>query len=318
MHAFILAGGFATRLWPLTEKRAKPLLPLVGIPLLTRIIDKIPSGIAVTVSTNPFFTNELETWKETIRRPDVRVRIERVCDGEEKLGALGAVRQWVTDDHIDDDVWILTGDNEFGLSFEIFLRAYDPRECLIAAHDVKERSLARTLGVLMPHGDGLHVAGFEEKPQDPQSTLISTGCSIIPRAHLKDLCTFAAKKPDDIGGVFEEFIRLCIPVRFFRFTEHWHDIGSFEKYLAATKDLVGEHCIRDADVIMTETATRGSTVIGRGSRVRGSTLIDTVLFTHCDIDDCILRDCIIDDGCVLRGIDLTGQMLRAGTRLVRT
>jgi glucose-1-phosphate thymidylyltransferase len=39
MRAFVLAGGFATRLWPLTERRAKPLLPLAGKPLLNYTID---------------------------------------------------------------------------------------------------------------------------------------------------------------------------------------------------------------------------------------------------------------------------------------
>ncbi|MEK7217912.1 MAG: NDP-sugar synthase, partial [Patescibacteria group bacterium] len=48
MQAFLLAGGFATRLWPLTEKRAKPLLPLAGKPIITHLLENIPEGIPVT------------------------------------------------------------------------------------------------------------------------------------------------------------------------------------------------------------------------------------------------------------------------------
>jgi GTP:adenosylcobinamide-phosphate guanylyltransferase len=69
MHAFILAGGFATRLWPLTEKRAKPLLPLAGKPLLTHLLEKIPRDIPVTVSTNAAFANGFSEWQKMIDRP---------------------------------------------------------------------------------------------------------------------------------------------------------------------------------------------------------------------------------------------------------
>ena len=55
MRAFILAGGFATRLWPLTEKRAKPLLPLAGKPMITHIVEGLPKDMPVIVSTNDAF-----------------------------------------------------------------------------------------------------------------------------------------------------------------------------------------------------------------------------------------------------------------------
>jgi len=45
MKALILAGGYATRLWPLTKEKAKPLLLVNGKPLVTHVIDKIPADI---------------------------------------------------------------------------------------------------------------------------------------------------------------------------------------------------------------------------------------------------------------------------------
>ena len=78
MKAFILAGGFATRLWPLTEKRAKPLLPLAGIPLLTHLVEKIPAGIPITVSTNAVFAEDFEKWKKAMsdKRLAISILIE--------------------------------------------------------------------------------------------------------------------------------------------------------------------------------------------------------------------------------------------------
>ncbi|KKR27879.1 MAG: hypothetical protein UT60_C0033G0002 [candidate division CPR2 bacterium GW2011_GWD2_39_7] len=51
MKALILAGGYATRLWPLTKEKAKPLLLVNGKPLVTHVIDKIPADIEIYVAT---------------------------------------------------------------------------------------------------------------------------------------------------------------------------------------------------------------------------------------------------------------------------
>jgi len=52
MKALILAGGYATRLWPLTKEKAKPLLLINGKPMITHIIEKIPADIQAYVATN--------------------------------------------------------------------------------------------------------------------------------------------------------------------------------------------------------------------------------------------------------------------------
>ena len=69
MHAFILAGGFATRLWPLTEKRAKPLLPLAGVPLIEYLVQDIPEDIPITISTNAVFKEAFEESKDLQNLP---------------------------------------------------------------------------------------------------------------------------------------------------------------------------------------------------------------------------------------------------------
>jgi glucose-1-phosphate thymidylyltransferase len=62
-HAIILAGGFATRLWPLTENLPKPLVPVGGRPLLDFIFEKLPPEIPVTISTNAVFAPQFEKWR---------------------------------------------------------------------------------------------------------------------------------------------------------------------------------------------------------------------------------------------------------------
>ncbi|MBI3618467.1 NDP-sugar synthase [Candidatus Peregrinibacteria bacterium] len=315
MQTFILAGGFATRLWPLTEKRAKPLLPLAGKTIITHLLEKIPSEIPVTVSTNAALAEGFRRWKETIERP-VELIIEQTRKDEHKLGALGAVAAWIEASHLDDDLLLLTGDNYLGFSLEEFLRAFHPPHALLAAHDIENLAHASSFGtVLTDPSDSRRVIGFEEKPKEPRTTLVSTGCSILPRTALPIVREFAAKQPENVGGIFEELLRQNVAVDCFTFHEPWLDIGSFASYLQAHRLLVGEQALVDADATLETTACTGSVSVAAGSRVIGSELCDTLVFERCAITNCTLRDCVIDEECVLEGVDLRGKMIRAGTVL---
>ena len=320
MHAFILAGGFATRLWPLTEKRAKPLLPLAGKPLLTHIVEKIPREIPVTVSTNVAFQTGFEKWKQTQNRP-IAIVIEHTTKDADKLGALGAVAQWIQQEHCADDLLLLTGDNYFGFSFDDFLKTYHAGIPLIATYDIREKEKAMAFGVVMVERGNM-VIGFEEKPKKPLSNLVSTGCSILPQHVLPILAQYAHHHPDNIGGIFEELLREGQHIECFIFREPWFDIGSYDAYLEATQALVpaGKPVMHPTAEIDEGSRKRcgGSVVIGAGTRILNSELINTILFENCTVNDCVLERCILADHCALHGIDLTGKMLRSGTTLTST
>ncbi len=321
MQCLILAGGFATRLWPITEKRAKPLLPLAGAPILTHLVGKIPATIPVTVSTNAVFGKDMQAWAKTIEGRGITVYIEDAGHEEEKLGALGAIRRWMKDENIDDDLLLVAGDNVVGFGLDALLASYRGTT-LIAAHDVGDTEQAKRFGTIVVRkddtGDAKSVVTFEEKPERPSSTLISTGCSVLPRETLPILAEYAEEHPDNIGGIFEELLKRGVGVDCKVFTEPWRDIGSFEAYLQSHKDLVGENTMLDETSAVDERSTlEGSVAIGPKCKVSDSSIKNCVLFGNTVVDDCILEDCVIDVGCVLRGIDARGKMLRAGTVLQR-
>ncbi|OGJ64347.1 hypothetical protein A3F36_00970 [Candidatus Peribacteria bacterium RIFCSPHIGHO2_12_FULL_55_11] len=328
MHAFILAGGFATRLWPLTESRPKPLLPLVGKPILTHLVENIPKDLPITVSTNAVFADAFHEWQSSLRPTPyapIQILIEDTRHDDHKLGALGAVAQWITDAKIDDDILLLTGDNYLGCSIDAFVKSARPGTPLLAAHDIGNLERAKQFGTVVVDKSQIinrksqivPVASFEEKPPNPKSTLVSTGCSLLPRSTLPILLEYAASHPDNVGGIFEELLRRKISVDAYVFSEPWFDIGSFEAYLEATLSLVGHNVLSGENAVMEKTECAGSVVLGKGCRVINSTLENVVLFDQCTIEDCDLRDCICDDGCELRGIDLRKKMLRKGTKLIR-
>ncbi|MBU0766814.1 NDP-sugar synthase [Patescibacteria group bacterium] len=351
MKAFILAGGFATRLWPLTEKRAKPLLPLAGKPILTHIVDKIPEGIPITISTNAVFKKGFEEWKNGLDRTGIEILIEDSNHDDQKLGALGAVAKWITDTKIDEDILLLTGDNYIGFDLSEFLKTYQSNP-LLAAHDIRNLDRAKAFGTVILDErarllDGqttrnaqratFTVSAFEEKPLDPKSTLVSTGCSILPNTTLPILVEYSKEHPDNVGGIFEEILRRnkrisepaparrsCneggnkhVAVECFTFTEPWFDIGSFEAYLEATKALVGNQVIKEEGADIQESQTEGSVVLGSRSKVSNSTLKNVVLFEDCIVEDCEITNCILDHHCELKGVDLEGKMIRENTRLMQ-
>jgi glucose-1-phosphate thymidylyltransferase len=316
MRAFILAGGFATRLWPLTEARAKPLLPLAGKPLLTHIIENIPMDIPITVSTNEAFGESFMEWKKTIDRSTITIRIEHTNSDDEKLGTLGATAQWITEENISDDILLLTGDNYFGFAMKDFIASYRSDTALVAGYDINDLEKATAFGTIILNEDQKTIAAFEEKPIEPKSTLVSTGCSILPKSVIPDLIAYAKIKPDNVGGIFEELLRLKKTVDCFSFENLWFDIGSFDAYVDATKALVGDEVILGKDAVMNETTREGSVVLGDKTVVTGSTLRDTVLFDGCIVDNCVLDHCVIDTDCELRNVDVTGKMIRSRTQLI--
>src|SRR5205823_14238747 len=70
VHAIVLAAGYATRLRPLTDTIAKPLLPLAGRPLIDYVCDKIdavPEVEGLHVVTNSRFAPSFEQWAQQHR-----------------------------------------------------------------------------------------------------------------------------------------------------------------------------------------------------------------------------------------------------------
>src|SRR5256885_1538430 len=127
MKIIILAAGYATRLYPLTLTRPKPLLPVAGKPMIEHVLDNIspiPGVDCVYVVTNAKFANQFIEWSETYRATKSQLEITILNDGStddsNKLGAIGDVYMVLHREHLDDDLIIVAGDNLFSESLEAF------------------------------------------------------------------------------------------------------------------------------------------------------------------------------------------------------
>ena len=307
--ALILAGGFATRLWPLTEKRAKPLLPLAGKTLISHIIATIPVRIPIIISTNQQFKESFESLKNAHSDRKIDIFIEDSHSDQTKKGALAATALVIEEFKLDHPLLLIAGDNYFGFDMQHFLSAYRGKT-LLASFDTKSLQQAKQFGVVEVKNGRL--IGFVEKPSDPRSTLISTGCYLFSPADLPSIQAYAHIANDNLGGIFEFLLEKAQEIEVYSFEEDWVDIGSFASYLDAHRLLMPENQI-SGDSRLENTDIGRAVQVGKGCSIKNSSLNEVIIMENCEITDANLRGCIIDENCQISGVDLNHKMIRAGS-----
>lgn len=314
MKAIILAGGFATRLWPLTEKRAKPLLLLKNKALVSHIVEGIPKNIPVIISTNKAFENDFLEWKKNeFPQRDIEIFIEDSASDKEKLGALGAVSRIIQEKKLQEDVMVLAGDNYFGFSMSDFVKAYK-KTPFLAVYDILEKSRAKSFGVVVS-SNGKTVDAFEEKPENPSSTLVSTGAYIFPEKNLKDIIEYARVHNDDLGGIFEYLKQKSETINIFCFDDFWFDVGSFQGYLEAHKSLQEKEVLCDMNTKVVQSSLSGAISLSDGCMIQNSVLENVIVFPNVTLKNCEIRNCIIDESVKISNLDVSYKIIRSGTCL---
>jgi len=314
MKAIILAGGFATRLWPLTENEAKPLLLLQNVPLIKHIIDNIPVNIDIIISTNKVFEEKFIVLKKSLKRKNIEIFIEDSANEKTKKGALGAVSLIIKTKNIKESCLILAGDNYFACDFSDLIKKYNQKNPLIAVYDIKEKKYAKQFGVIVSKNKKT-VDLFQEKPENPLSTLVSTGAFILPTTVFPFLLEYAIHNNDDLGGIFEYLHQKNIDINIYTFTEPWFDIGSFQGYLEAHKQIQKDSILKHESAEIKNSKLLGAVSIASNCEIKDSILENVIVFPGTKIEKSELRNCIIDQNSRILGLDISYQIIRANSFL---
>lgn len=245
MKAVILAAGYATRLYPLTQHLPKSLLKVAGKEILGYILGKleeVESIDEIFIVTNHRFYDQFRIW---LNHHASSKKLKLIDDGtisnEERLGAIGDLHFVLREEDISDHVLVIAGDNLFGFSLSKFVNFFHQRnKSVVAFHDLKDREkIRRKYGVGVIFKDRLQ--DFEEKPWEPKSTLAATACYLFAKHDLPLVeKSVEAGKIDNLG----DFIRFLVKkseVCGFVFTEPWHDIGSVESLQEVEKFYESSH-----------------------------------------------------------------------------
>lgn len=236
MKAIILAGGYATRLQPLTDDLSKCLLPVGGRPMVDWILDRVREVEEIDevhLVTNSRFACDFEQW--AMFEDGVTVHDDGTSSNEDRLGAIGDVAFTLDRAEIDDDVIVIAGDNLFDYDLSDYVAFWRGKgvASAVAVRDVGDLRLASHYGIVALDGDD-RVVEFVEKPPEPKSTLAATATYIYHREHVPLVARYLDEgNVPDQSGSFIEWLRSREPVYGYSFTGAWLDIGDKEQLLAA-------------------------------------------------------------------------------------
>ncbi len=243
MKALVLGAGYATRLYPLTKERPKPLLPIGGVPILERICGKL-QGIRdldrIYLVTNHRFAGHYYSWlRDAKDQGRVTVPLEIFDDlttsNDDRLGAIGDIEFVLRAAKVDDELLVVAGDNLFEFGLQDFVDFARPKGAGVCVKDVGRKELATLYGVVETDAGG-RVLDFEEKPPSPASTLVSIGVYYYGRAHLGRFAEYLAEgQRKDAPGYFVQWIKDRIPLYAWRAPGTWYDIGDIDSYNQANE-----------------------------------------------------------------------------------
>lgn len=312
MDAIVLAGGYATRLWPLTQHRPKMLLPLgeqVVIDRPLRALEEDERIQDVYISTNAKFASDFRWYLRRSPFEKPTVSVEDTTAEEEKLGVVGALAKLIEAESITDDVVVIAGDNVIDFDLSEFIDFFkSERTPVLAAYDIQSTEKAKRYGLV--ELEGSEVVDFQEKPAEPRSTLVSLACYGFPATTLPLLNTYltAGENPDEPGW-FLQWLHQQMTLRAFTFEGVWFDIGTPASYL----DAVNWHL--DGDQWLAPTATVEHSQIGPGVQImEGATIHDatiehSVVFPEATVINSSLECCVIDQACSITGYDVTDCLI---------
>lgn len=295
MKALLIAGGFGTRLRPLTYTRPKHLLPIANRPHIEHVLDLLLlHGIGEVVLLTSYMASAFEHVIARARERGIGVE---VAHEEEPLGTAGAIKNA---EHLLDaeTFFAFNGDVLSSVDLSAALAFHREKGALgtLVLTPVEDPS---AFGVVPTDGEG-RVRRFVEKPPPgtAETDLINAGIYILEPAILASIPRGRAVsiEREVFPRVAEEGKLFAIPT-----DAYWMDIGTPEKYLQANMDALEGRFPTDAAPGDGSSVIASSATIAPGARVSSA---------------CIGERCVIEGGAIVEGsVLLDGVVVSRGARV---
>lgn len=297
VSAIILAGGYATRLRPLSLTKPKALFPLLNKPIIRYTLDSLLSaGITdIYLSLRVMADKIIEYLKDVNMLDKVKIEIEN-----EPLGDAGPLKVISEKYKLDEDVLVIYGDIYSEININSLLDFYYKKGCdaVIVGTEVKD---PHRYGVLYTENDVL--IELIEKPKRPISNLINGGIYIFKRDLFQSI-----KVPSSISKDFlPKLLRSrCIAV--YKYQGIWADIGVPDDYLrlnfellvqryprgyidssakvSESSTLIPPYYISKNNIVGSDTYISSHTILGNDVKIgKGSYISESILMDKVEVKD---------------------------------
>ncbi|MBQ1221629.1 MAG: NTP transferase domain-containing protein, partial [Alistipes sp.] len=175
MKHIVLAAGYATRLYPITENFPKPLLEIGGSTILDRMledVDAIEDVDGHIIVSNHKFISIFREWLEGARlryRKPITLIDDGSTDNDHRIGAVKDLILALDECGVEDDILVAAADNVLDFSFSGFVDYFQQKQTsLIMCHYEPSVAALQKTGVVTLDDDN-RVLQMEEKPREPKS-----------------------------------------------------------------------------------------------------------------------------------------------------
>jgi glucose-1-phosphate thymidylyltransferase len=240
MKNIILAAGYATRLYPLTENFPKPLLEIGGSTILGRIlsdVDTFPEIDEHIIVTNHKFADIFDNWAtKQILTKKITIIDDDTSTNDTRLGAVRDLLLAINKCNIDDDIMVLAADNILNFSFRGFVDAFKQNgTSMIMCHNEPELKKLQRTGVILVDKN-MKVLEMQEKPEKPASNWAVPPFYIYRREDMpliKDCMNHGCKF--DAPGNLAHYLCEIVEMHAWQMSGNRFDIGSLDFYEEAKR-----------------------------------------------------------------------------------
>ena len=244
MKCIILAAGYGTRLYPLTENFPKPLLEVNGKSILNWLLEDIDStGIIkeYAVVSNHRYAEHFYKWSEGLNlKAPIAVLDDGSVSNDTRLGAVKDIQFAVNSLDCNDDLIVIAGDNLLDFSLTEFITYFNNKQatCVMRYYEEDPDRLLKSGVVLVDSNDC--IINMEEKPEKPRSNWCTPAFYIY---HKKDVSLIqnAIDEDCDTDAPGNFLVWLCKQTNVYamEMPGKRYDIGNFESYKLAQKAYKG-------------------------------------------------------------------------------
>lgn len=237
MKNIVLAAGYATRLYPITENFPKPLLEIGGSTILDRMLEDVDAIEAVDghiIVSNHKFISIFREWLEGARlryRKPITLIDDGSTDNEHRIGAVKDLILALDTCGVEDDILVAAADNVLDFSFGGFVAYFQQKQTsLIMCHYEPSVTALQKTGVVTLDADN-RVLQMEEKPREPKSHWAVPPFYLYRREELgliRSAIDNGCKY--DAPGNLAHFLTTRTTLHAYEMPGHRYDIGDVDSY----------------------------------------------------------------------------------------